>query len=143
VAPAENMVGRVPLIRLFLAGNTTPTIPLVYSKRKDSGFPMGCADAAALDGRRGSKVHGVNPWLWQFGRGKPRLGVLRLMRLPIGSLLRTLTGRSVWWRLVSVARRIEPDGKLKCVRYMFVPVITSIYLICTVYISWSTQYFLK
>ena len=37
---------------------------------------MGCADAASADGRRGSNVHKVNPWLWQFGRGKPRLGGL-------------------------------------------------------------------
>ncbi len=47
VAPAENMVGRDSLIPLFLAGNGTPTIPHLYSKRKDSGFPMGCADAAS------------------------------------------------------------------------------------------------
>ncbi len=65
VAPAENMVGRVTLIPLFLAGNPTPTIPHVYIKRKESGFPMGCADAAALDGRRGSNVYEVNPWLWR------------------------------------------------------------------------------
>ncbi len=31
VAPAESMVGRVPLIQLFLAGNSTPTIPLTCS----------------------------------------------------------------------------------------------------------------
>ena len=61
---------------LFLAGNATPTIPHMYTKRKDSGFPMGCADAAAADGRRGSNVYEVNPWLWQFGRGKPHLGGL-------------------------------------------------------------------
>ncbi len=54
VAPAENMVGRVPLMPLFLAGNATPTIPHLYSKRN----------------------YEVNPWLWQFGRGKPRLGGL-------------------------------------------------------------------
>jgi hypothetical protein len=76
VALAENMVGRVPLIPLFLAGNSTPTIPHMFSKRKDSGFPYGCADSAAADGRRGSNVYEVNPWLWQFGRGKPRLGGL-------------------------------------------------------------------
>ena len=79
VAPAENMVGRVPLMPLFLAGNSTPTIPHLYSKRKDTGFPMGCADAAAVDGRRGSNVYEVNPWLWQFGvfgRCKPSLGGL-------------------------------------------------------------------
>ena len=43
VAPADNMVGRVPLMPLFLAGNATPMIPHLYSKRKDSGFPMGSA----------------------------------------------------------------------------------------------------
>jgi hypothetical protein len=60
VAPAANMAGRVPLIPLFLAGNSTPTIPHMFSKRKDSGFPYGCADAAAADGRRGSNVYEVN-----------------------------------------------------------------------------------
>ncbi len=76
LAPAENMVGRVPLMPLFLAGNTTPTIPHLYSKRKESILPMGCADAASVDSRRGSNVHEVNTWLWQFGLGKARLGGL-------------------------------------------------------------------
>jgi hypothetical protein len=49
---------------------------VLYSKHKDSGFPMGCADTASVDGRRGSNVYEVDPWLWQFGRGKPRLGDL-------------------------------------------------------------------
>ena len=40
VAPAENMVGRVPLIPCFLAGNSTPTIPHKFSKRRDSGFSV-------------------------------------------------------------------------------------------------------
>ncbi len=40
VAMAENMVGRVPLIPLFLAGNSTPTIPHMFSKRKDWAFRM-------------------------------------------------------------------------------------------------------
>ncbi len=37
---------------------------------------MDSCDTAAADGRRGSNVYEVNPWLWQFGRGKPRLGGL-------------------------------------------------------------------
>ena len=78
VVPAENMVGRVPLIPLFLTGNSTLTIPHMFSKCKEAGFPFGCADAAALDGRRGSNIYEVNPWLWQFGRGKPRLGGLSI-----------------------------------------------------------------
>ncbi len=70
------MVGRVPLIPLFLAGNTTPTIPHQYSQHKRSGFPVGSCDSAAEDGRRGNNAYEVNPWLWQFGRGKQRLGGL-------------------------------------------------------------------
>jgi hypothetical protein len=71
-----NVVGRVPLIPLFMAGNSTPTIPHKFSKHKSSGFSMGSADSAAADGRRGCNVYEVNTWLWNFGRGKPRLGGL-------------------------------------------------------------------
>jgi hypothetical protein len=42
----ENVLGRVPLIPLFLAGNSTPTIPHKFSKHKGSAFPMGSADTA-------------------------------------------------------------------------------------------------
>ena len=76
IAPFDHMVGRVPLFPLFLAGNSTPTIPHKFSRHKASGFPMGCADSASSDGRRGSSVYEVNTWLWNFGRGKPRLGGL-------------------------------------------------------------------
>ncbi len=76
------MVGRVPLIPLFLAGNSTKSTPTIphnlshkYSQHKRSGFPAGTCDTAAADGRHGSKVYEVNLWLWQFGRGKPRLPV--------------------------------------------------------------------
>ena len=56
VAPVDHMVGRAPLIPLFLAGNSTPTIPHKFSKHRVSGFPLGCADSAALDGRCGCNV---------------------------------------------------------------------------------------
>ena len=76
VAPAAWMVSRVQLIPLFLAGNSTPTIPHQYSQHKRTGFPVGSCDTAAGDGLHGSNVYEVNQWLWQFGRGKPRLGGL-------------------------------------------------------------------
>ena len=72
------MVGRIPLMPCFLDGNSTPTIPHKYSKNKNLCFLPGCADSTAEDGRRGSNVYEVNPWLWQFGRGKPRLGGLTI-----------------------------------------------------------------
>jgi hypothetical protein len=74
VAHARNMVGRILLMPCFLDGNATPSIPHTYSKNKNSCFPAGCADIAAEGGRRCSNVYEVNTWLWQFGRGKPRLG---------------------------------------------------------------------
>ncbi len=70
----RDLVGRVPLIPLFLAGNSTPTIPHKFSKHKGSVFPFGCADSTTPDGRRGSNVYEVKTWLWNFGRGKPSLG---------------------------------------------------------------------
>ncbi len=63
VAPAANMVGRVALIPLFLAGNSTPTIPHQYSQHKRSGFLVGSRDTAAADCRCGSHVYEVSPWL--------------------------------------------------------------------------------
>ncbi len=47
----------------FLAGNSTPTIPHKYSQHKRSGFLGGTCDTAAADGRRGSNVYELNPWL--------------------------------------------------------------------------------
>jgi hypothetical protein len=80
VAHAQNMVCRIPLMPCFLDGNAAQTIPHKYSKNKNLCFPLGCADAAAENGRRGSNVFEVrvNTWLWQFGRGKPRLGSLTI-----------------------------------------------------------------
>ena len=57
---------------------STPTIPHIFAKPKDACFPFGCADAASVDGRRGSNVYEVNTWLWSFGRCKPRLGGLSI-----------------------------------------------------------------
>jgi len=75
-APCENMLCRVPLFPCFLQVNATPTIPHKLLHLKASAFQYGIANAAAVDGRRGSNVYEVNPWLWQFGRWRPHLGGL-------------------------------------------------------------------
>jgi hypothetical protein len=115
VAYVQNMVGRVPLIPLFLAGNSTPTIPHMFSKLKDSGVLYGCADAAATDGRRGSNVYEVNPWLWQFGRGKSRLGGLTIEvtseRMDAVSNARHKRAADSEQRQYVIARRLQPDSK--------------------------------
>ena len=74
VAPLNNVLGRVPLFPLFLDGNATPTIPHHLRHLKASAFQHGAADKP--EGRRGSNAYEVNTWLWQFGRGRERLGGL-------------------------------------------------------------------
>ena len=76
VGPISNVLGRVPLMPLFLHGNSTPTIPHELRHLQRSKFPHGCADASGESGRKGSNVYEVNQWMWEFGRGKPRLGGL-------------------------------------------------------------------
>jgi hypothetical protein len=73
VAMAENMVGRAPLIPMFMAGNSTPgpTIPHMFSKRKDLRFPYGCADSAAADGRRGTMSTRLAPGCGSLGMASP------------------------------------------------------------------------
>ena len=41
-------------------------------------FPWRTIGLHAEDGKRGSNVYEVNTWLWQFGRGKPRIGGLTI-----------------------------------------------------------------
>ena len=78
VGPISNVLGRVPLMPLFLHGNSTPTIPHQLRHLQRSKFPLGCAqaDASNKSGRKGSNVHELNQWMWEFGRGKPCLGGL-------------------------------------------------------------------
>ncbi len=124
---------------LFLAGDSTPTIPHIFSKRKDSGFPYGCADAAATDGRRGSNVYKVNQWLWQFGRGKRRMpvGGLTIEETTERKDAGAMHGTSVQQRQYVIARLLLPDSKYTVLYdslYEYVRVCTSIYayvLVCT------------
>ena len=76
VGPVSNVLGRVPLMPLFLRGNSTPTIPHCFRNLQRSKFPYCCADVAKESGWKGNNVYDVNQWLWHFERGKPRLGVL-------------------------------------------------------------------
>ncbi len=50
--------------------------PAQQIQQEIQGFPTGCADTTAVYGKSGSKVYDLNPWLWQFGHGKPHLGCL-------------------------------------------------------------------
>ena len=67
----SDILGRAPLAACFMTGNSTPTIPACFARQRQSAFPFGQADT---DSSQGSNVYEVNIWLWQFGRGRPRIG---------------------------------------------------------------------
>ncbi len=101
------LLGRTPLIPLFLAGNATPTIPHKYSKSRNSGFQMDYADTAAENGRSSSNDYEVNPWLWQFGRGKRGLTVEEIFNRkgPLRAMGLLGSSRPAWQRQLQCARR--------------------------------------
>ena len=64
---AENVLGRVPMMPCFVAGNRTPTVPHRFRKN--------CHGAVAdtSEGRgNGSRLYELNVWMWRYGRGQPR-----------------------------------------------------------------------
>ena len=85
---------------------------------------MGSADSAAADGRRGCNVYEVNSWLWNFGRGKPRLGGLTVEETTV----RKKTVRKDQAKCsVGAGGRMERDEMKFAVFWKYVPVRTSIY----------------
>ena len=87
-----------------------------FPHHKSSGFPRGSFDTAAADGRSGSNVYEVNPWLWQFGVGTLDVGsrawvVCQWRRLLTGRMLLKRNGLGLELRLAGVARLIGPDLK--------------------------------
>ena len=65
------------------------------------------ADTAASDGRRGSNVYEVNTWLWNFGRGKPRLGGLTVEET--ASAVRKKTGKKDQAKQSALTRRCRRE----------------------------------
>ena len=109
VGLVADVLGRVPLMPLVLLGNSTPTIPHQLRQHRGARFPHRLADAADESGRKGSNVYEVNQWLWQFGRGNPRLGGL--------SVAETEERRIQWQRMVRRGPwRPGPEGTAKLSR---------------------------
>jgi hypothetical protein len=91
---------------------------------------MGCADTADADGRRGSNVYEDNPWLWQFGRGKLRLGDLTVEET---ALKKAARHKEQAKRAVEIRwKRIERDSNEVCFHtstYQYIPIRTSMYCV--------------
>ncbi len=66
-------------------------------------------------GQLGNNVYEVNPWLWQFGRGKPRLGGLTIEETSErkDAVSNALHKRATDFeqRQYVMTRRLQPDSK--------------------------------
>ena len=111
VAPGANMVSRVQLIPLFLAGNSTPTIPHKYSKHRVLASKwaavtllqqMDAVAAMCMRSIRGCGSLDVGSRTWV---------VCQWRRLLTGTFLLCRRGASAELRLAGVARPIGPDLK--------------------------------
>ena len=66
ICPVSNVLGRVPLIPCFVAGNKHPTLPHSFGSRQGA-----IADTRPGAGN-GSRLFELSPWMWRCGRGQPR-----------------------------------------------------------------------
>jgi hypothetical protein len=66
ICPVGNVLGRVPLIPCFVAGNKHPTLPHSIGSRE------GAVADSRPDAGNGSRLFEVSPWMWRYGRGQPR-----------------------------------------------------------------------
>ncbi len=106
--------------------------PHKFSKHRGSVFSFGCADSTTSDGRRGSNLYEVNTWLWNFGRGKPRLGGLTVDKT---AMRKKTVKKDQAKRSKETSRLQREDGawsnEVFCFLYQYVLVHTCMYLFCT------------
>jgi hypothetical protein len=71
VLPVNHILGRVPLMKAYLCGSSSPTIPRAFSHYKQTYFKYGHADRNGMEGT-GSPLFMLNVHMWQFGRPQAR-----------------------------------------------------------------------
>lgn len=70
LCPAENVLGRVPLMPCFIAGNSAHTLPHGF------GNISGAVQDSRPNAGNGSKLYELHLWMWRYGRGQPRKGAV-------------------------------------------------------------------
>ena len=71
VLPINHILGRVPLMKAYLRGSMSPTIPASFAPQKQAHFKHGHSDRNGQQGG-GSPLFMLNVHMWQFGRPQPR-----------------------------------------------------------------------
>ena len=112
VALAQNMVGRVPLNPLFLAGNSTPTIPHMFAKHKDACFLLAAQTLRQWTDDGAAMSTKLTRGCGRLGAASPAWGACPSCRLKKGMmLLQAKPGASVRPSRNGFARRLQPDAK--------------------------------
>ena len=62
ICPVKNVLGRVPMIPCFVAGNTQPTIPHGFARGGRAALGAGAADTRS-DSGNGSRLYELNLWM--------------------------------------------------------------------------------
>jgi len=115
VLPINHILGRVPLMRLYLNGSTEPTIPHSFAGDKDTYFKYGCADRAGCIGT-GSMLYELNVHLWQYGRPQPRtMSVSERLERKAARKAASMEARSAR-RLAKRARALEASAAARRVQ---------------------------
>jgi hypothetical protein len=63
---------RVPLMKVYLEGSDSPTIPSSLARFKQTYFEYGHADRAGSSTGTGSRLFMLNVHMWQYGRPQSR-----------------------------------------------------------------------
>ena len=72
VLPINHILGRVPLMKAYLEGSDSPTIPSSLARHNNVYFRHGHADRAGSSKGTGSRLFMLNVHMWQYGRPQPR-----------------------------------------------------------------------
>jgi hypothetical protein len=111
ICPVRNVLGRVPMIPCFVAGNTQPTIPHGFARSGRATLGAGAADTRS-DSGNGSRLYELNLWMWRYGRGQPRkVSVAKAMEARVKRLreARVRAGETVKRRRAASASRAAAD----------------------------------
>jgi len=111
ICPVKNVLGRVPMIPCFVAGNTQPTIPHGFARGGRAALGAGAADTRS-DSGNGSRLYELNLWMWRYGRGQARkVSVANAMEARVKRLreARVRAGETVKRRRAASASRAAAD----------------------------------
>ena len=107
ICPVKNVLGRVPMIPCFVAGNSHPTIPHGFARSGRAVLGSGMADTRP-DSGNGSRLYELNLWMWRYGRGQVRkVSVAKAMEARVKRLreARARAGETAKRRRVASAAR--------------------------------------